>query len=59
MNDEFLLTNVYAPNQDDPQFFSTLFQQISDIEADQYIIGGDLNKILDPQLDKKRRSFKT
>ena len=53
----FLLCNIYAPNSNDPTFFAQIFKRINDNETDFVIIGGDLNVILDPKLDKK--SMKT
>ena len=50
---EFCLINVYAPNNDNPDFFADLFARVSEIEAHNYILGGDLNKVLDPSQDKK------
>ena len=37
---------IYAPNEDDPSYFSTVFQQIEKMKADHLIIGGDFNTIL-------------
>ena len=50
---EFLITNIYAPNTDDPVFFSEVLQNIQNWECDHKIIGGDLNLNLDPGLDKR------
>ena len=50
-NKRITLVNVYAPNEDDSNFFAGLFQKIQvDIRADEIIIGGDH---LDSKLDKK------
>lgn len=37
------LVNIYAPNQDDPNFFSNLFLTLSTLKG-HYIIAGDFNK---------------
>ena len=46
------LVNIYAPNEDNPQFFVDIFEKISKIEADQFIMGGDFNKTLE-EIDRK------
>ena len=50
---EVAMINVYAPNEDDPLFFATLFNKIQKIHADLVIVGGDLNVTLDNQKDRK------
>lgn len=45
------LVNVYAPNQDDPNFFSNLFLTLSTLKG-HYIIAGDFNCTLDPSKDR-------
>lgn len=45
------LVNVYGPNIDNPQFFEKLFFTLSDLHTEVYI-GGDLNLVLDPILDR-------
>ena len=50
----FLLVNIYAPNKDDPEFFQTVFEEISKIDNIDYtIVGGDFNIYLDSKLDRK------
>ena len=49
------LINIYAPNTDDPQFYRNLFLESSQIHG-QCIIGGDINLILNPCLDKSNNS---
>ena len=55
MADRKLLTlvNVYAPNEDDPNFFKILADHMEDFQKDEIIIGGDFNLVLDVQKDKK------
>ena len=48
-----LLVNVYAPNQDDPEFFKSLIERISEFDVEIKILGGDLNILLDPDKDRK------
>lgn len=45
------LVNVYGPNQDNPQFYRTLFNKISEFDNDQIIMCGDWNFILNPDID--------
>ncbi len=54
-NKEYLLINVYGPNIEDKVFFRTLDNFISDYENSRIIIGGDLNTILNSELDKKKK----
>ena len=47
-----ILTNIYAPNRDETQFFADLevkLQQAGDYNG---IIGGDFNLVMDPILDR-------
>ena len=45
------LINIYAPNIDDPKFFSDLFILLTSLTG-QYIIAGDWNCVLDPKMDR-------
>ena len=47
------LTNIYAPNEDDPAFFKNLLDHLQDFEGGEIIIGGDFNLVLDVEKDKK------
>ena len=47
------LVNVYAPNENDPNFFKILAEHIEDFQKDGIIIGGDFNVVLDEQKGKK------
>ena len=42
-NDWYGFVNIYAPNRDTPEFFSDVFQQISTLNCDYMVIGGDFN----------------
>lgn len=55
MADRKLLTlvNVYAPNEDDPNFFKTLADHMEDFQKDEIIIGGDFDLVRDGQKSKK------
>ncbi len=43
-----LLVNVYAPNNDDPDFFLELFAKIDQFNYTSLIVGGDFNAVLGP-----------
>lgn len=46
------LVNLYGPNWDNPQFFSSLIGKLSDPNSHLLILGGDFNCTLQPALDK-------
>ena len=48
----FKLINIYAPNQDSPDFFLDLFFFIGDSDCTNLVVGGDLNIAVGP-LDYK------
>ena len=50
-NKRLTLATVYGPNKDNPIFFRDLFSNIQSLENDSYIICGDFNLVLDPDLD--------
>ena len=51
-NSPIILVNIYSPNWDDPQFFTKVILFLTHINIHQFIIGGDLNCVLHPQLDR-------
>ena len=53
------LVNVYAPNEDDPVFFKSLYDHLQDFEGDEILIGGDFNLVLDITKDKMGGLAKT
>ena len=53
------LANVYAPNNDDPDFFHVFFDVLSSFKCDEIIIGGDFNLVLDIEKDKKNGIART
>ena len=53
------LANVYAPNEDDPAFFKSIFDHLQDFEGDEILIGGDFNLVLDVTKDKMGGLAKT
>ena len=53
------LANIYAPNEDDPNFFRAFFDHLSSFHCEEIIIGGDFNLVLDLDKDKKGGLAKT
>ena len=49
---KWLLGNVYAPNEDSPQFFTNFFADVERFNPEFMIIGGDLNLGLDTKVDR-------
>ena len=47
----FLLTNIYAPNEDDPHFLKFSFNIIENLDTKNLILVGDLNLVIDYELD--------
>ncbi len=47
-----ILANIYAPNWDNPVFFSNLFSRLPNMTSHHLILGGDTNCILSPVLDR-------
>uniref|UniRef100_A0A3Q1HXH1 Endonuclease/exonuclease/phosphatase domain-containing protein n=1 Tax=Acanthochromis polyacanthus TaxID=80966 RepID=A0A3Q1HXH1_9TELE len=47
-----ILGNVYAPNEDEPVFFSELRTCLKSIKVDQIIVTGDFNTVLDMKKDR-------
>ena len=52
-NRKLVWANIYAPNNDDPEFHFSILQQIQELKVDQTIIAGDFNLHLDPTKDIK------
>lgn len=47
-----VLASIYAPNWDDPNFFSTVLSIIPNMNSHTLILGGDMNCVIDPDLDR-------
>ena len=47
------LANIYAPNEDDPDFFNSFFNHLIDFSCEEITIGSDFNLVLDVGKDKK------
>uniref|UniRef100_A0A3Q4M5S7 exodeoxyribonuclease III n=1 Tax=Neolamprologus brichardi TaxID=32507 RepID=A0A3Q4M5S7_NEOBR len=52
-----VLLNIYAPNFDNPDFFSKIFNLVSQYNDHNIIIGGDFNCYFDPLLDRSSASL--
>ncbi len=44
-----LLVNIYAPNNDDPEFYLDVFAKVNQFEYSSLIVAGDFNAVLGPQ----------
>lgn len=55
--EQVLLVNVYAPNWDDENFVKRLLSILPNLDSHKLILGGDLNCVMNPGLD--RSSSKT
>lgn len=51
LNRPVMLTNVYAPNWDNVDFFRTLFSFLPGLDSHDLTLGGDFNCDLDPKQD--------
>ncbi len=49
---QVLLVNVYGPNWDDKNFVIKLIAALPSFNSDYLILGGDLNCVMDPNLDR-------
>ena len=56
---KILLVNIYAPNEDSPEFFKQVFDEVILSEADHLLIAGDYNLVLDVDMDKQGGRAKT
>lgn len=50
-NKRLSLVNIYGPNRDDPSFYENLFKKITEMGNESYIMCGDFNISLDPNMD--------
>ena len=58
-NKEITIINIYGPNKDDSAVFDKLENYIINNEEKTFIIGGDYNTVLDPNIDKKNGKTET
>ena len=53
------IATLYAPNDDNPNFFPDFFDHLNDFQCDEVASGGDFNLVLDLDMDKKGGLAKT
>ena len=53
------IVNIYAPNNDNPNFFESLFKEVSKFTPQYTIYGGDINLVMDVNMDKKGGTLTT
>ena len=58
-NKEITIINIYGPNKDNSAVFDKLENYIINNEEKTFIIGGDYNTVLDPNIDKKNGKTET
>ena len=49
----FTLCNLYAPNEDKPEFFRDISNYLQDFQCNEIIIGGDFNLVMDIKKHKR------
>ena len=48
------MANIYAPNEDSPEFFRKLFERLNNFQAADFILmAGDMNLAIDSQIDRQ------
>ena len=54
---QLTLINVYAPNDDNPTFFNSVFEHLDDFKCEETLmIGGDYNLVLGVETDEKKKA---
>ena len=53
----YTLCNIYAPNEDSPNFFERIAKIIDKNQCENLIIGGDLNLVLDTNCDRLNSKY--
>lgn len=56
-NESLVLINVYAPNDDKPEFFTEVMRMAETCNSTEYILSGNLNVALNAQLDRTNSSL--
>ena len=49
---KYTFCNIYAPNEDSPAFFNSVFKTLSKYSEENVIIGGDFNTVIEPEMDR-------
>jgi len=52
-NIRYTVANIYAPNEDSPQFFINVFKMLDCFNNENIVLGGDMNLVFDITMDKK------
>ena len=47
-----MISNVYGPSGDQPVLYIQLYNLLMEFSTDNILIGGDLNVVINPDLDK-------
>lgn len=50
-NKPMVILSIYGPNRDSPQFYERLCRELEEFNTDQYILCGDWNATMDPEMD--------
>ena len=57
-NRKIIVANLYAPNEDDPEFFESVIRTIETYEdRDLTILGGDFNLVMNPKIDRLNSEY--
>ena len=48
---DYVFANIYAPNRDNPDYFTKIFSEIDKMGGENVVVGGDYNLVLDMNLD--------
>ena len=54
-NSSYVFCNIYAPNNNDPNFFRNVFEEINKLQGTFVVIGVDANVTIDPDLDRSSK----
>ena len=54
---KLLLVNIYAPNNDDPEYHQEVFREVDRFTPDHTIIAGDFNLAMDVNIDRQGSLF--
>ena len=57
-NETFAIISIYAPNEDNPDFFISIFKMFEELEGKKIIVG-DFNLVIDDEIDRTVGSKET
>ena len=49
---KIIIRNIYAPNNDDPEFFAKIVKDINEQDCANIILGGDINLVMNTEIDR-------